>query len=276
MSTSGRPGEGKMGTTGMSEEPEMETRPRISITPFLEALEYDADYHLHRGRPLEQPEVTPTQQGADTKGEPEQTPPPRVLPWRSYMQAQGRRMGKAGAGMGLLLMGVGLLLTGVFYIASDVDIYMDCQPKEIANNYNVKPPADPLQPVSNLPPIQTDAGEEKGMTAGKPFPANWLPWCLFHLTFFPLTIIGCIVGANTMIRKAEEAEVGVPLTSANTGHLPPAETLVRAAEKPAQTAQDTLLRPARSQSLPEQMLRPAAYTEERLPEQLVRPAGGQE
>ena len=171
----------------MSEEPASETRPRISITPFLEALEYDADYHLHRGRPLEQPEVTPTPQGAAMEDEPAQAPPPppRVLPWRNYMQAQGRRLGKAGAGMGLLLVGVGLLLTGVFYIATDVDIYVDCQPKPIETNYNVKPPVDPLQPVSNLPPIQPDPNVEKGMTAGKPFPVNWLPWCLFHLTFFP-------------------------------------------------------------------------------------------
>lgn len=148
----------------MSEEPASKTRPRISITPFLEALEYDADYHLHRGRPAEQTEDTPTEQASDHGSEQnsdalsEQAQmsarPPRVLPWRNYMQAQGRRFRKAGAGMGFLVVGAGVLLAGVICIGDDIDTYLASQPHEIVSNYGTKLTVDTFQPIAGSPSLR--------------------------------------------------------------------------------------------------------------------------
>lgn len=88
----------------MSEEPEPESRPRISITPFLEALEYDADYHLHRDQRVIQPEVTPTQE-AEEASEQAQMPASgaslaQLHAGTGQTHGQGRRGNGAAAGGG--------------------------------------------------------------------------------------------------------------------------------------------------------------------------------
>ena len=70
-------------------------------------------------------------------------------------------------------------------------------------------------------------------------------------------------GAYTLHESAENMDIGIPFTRANTTDMPASESLVRASQEPLQ-AQEMIL------------LRAAMETTEGQEEQLLRASGGQE
>jgi hypothetical protein len=85
----------------------------------------------------------------------------------------------------------------------------------------------------------------------------------FMPLMYLLSATGGVAGVS-LLNKARKIVPVVPITRANTGHLPAQESLVRASEEPT--------RPA----VPVWVLRAATESVERHEEQLVRAAGGME
>jgi hypothetical protein len=75
--------------------------------------------------------------------------------------------------------------------------------------------------------------------------------------------IGAFLTGGLVLEKANKIDPGVPLTLANTAHLPAHDSLVRASAQPVQEQEAVLLRAA-------------TEAQERHEEQLVRAAGGPE
>lgn len=99
------------------------------------------------------------------------------------------------------------------------------------------------------------------VSSTQPLPKDWDEVTLLKYARLLLIVGVCSYLGVAGLRRAGTIETGVPVTSANTGHLPPVESLVRASSQPVEADPRVLLRAAVGRS-------------DEQAEQLVRPAGG--
>lgn len=205
---------------------------RAAVTPFLEALRYDAAFHYNRGKPL----------------------PPPIVPKATFWKALWRRTTVNLWGTALLLLALAFFSRAALHAYTDIEVYNAAQPQMVETaQFSSKTVYGALSgPIVMV---------WREVPSTMPLPKDWEENTLKKYARLLLLAGSCGYLGLAGLRRAGTIETGVPVTSANTGHLPAVESLVRASSRPVQAEPRMLLRAA--------VGRPEAQTE-----QLVRPVGG--
>ena len=229
-------------------EPTASNDRQTDIAACLEAVSmYNADYHRDRDNykpsvPQFQPQIVPIWQYL----------------WGMFVKSSTSLLGQ------ILLVGV---CTGVVLILANC----------ARNFYDV----DRAQPV-----VRTEIRID--LKTKKPYEFTWTEKSLYPLTdgyaqsnlnIYALLLSStalCYAASRFSLRRARQINVGVPLTYANTAHLPAVETLVRASVEPTQVQATALLRAGVMPTHSAQLVRPATYGAGQHEEQLLRTSAGQE
>ena len=230
-------------------EPTEKVDKRVDITACLEAVSmYNASYHRERD-------------GIEDVYE-----KPEYVSVQEHVLAQANKTGASLLSQACIaFMGLALLLI-VANVVRNIGEYQAAQP---AVNASV------TEPTPYGVPIKTEAPEPlRGpittYPAVVPLPPDWVLINL-EIDFALLGLCGLsYLSAIAFKRSSDEIHPGIPIRPANTADLPASDSLVRASEEPRQLQRNVLLRSGAPPLMPEQLLRPAAYGEEKQPEQLVR------
>ena len=206
---------------------------RAAVTPFLEALRYDAAFHYNRGKPL----------------------PPPIVPKSTFWKALWRRTTANVWGTALLLLALAFFSRAAIHAYTDIGVYNAAQPQiiEVTETH--------VGDITQSPPQIHTVTVLREVPSTMPLPKDWEETTLKAYLRFLLIIGVCSYLGAAGLRRAGTIETGVPVTSANTGHLPAVESLVRASSRPVEAD-------------PRMLLRAAVGRPEAQAEQLVRPVGG--
>lgn len=189
---------------------------RVDISACMEAAHmYNADYHRERHNYM------PTAEGQET----------RVVSLGEYVLGYTVKIGTSLVGRVLM---VWVLLAGALILANCIKNYND---------------------VERAQPIYHEETHIDARTQ-KPFVSTWteksqfpLPdnYVQMNVRIYETLVLGLVLGcvaSRFSLKRARKINVGIPLSNANTAHLPAADTLVRASAEPMQAQQNVLLRVA--------------------------------
>ena len=214
---------------------------QIDITACLDAVSmYDAAYHRDRdnyGTVVEQ----------------------QIVSLATYMWNAARKASSSLLGQVLLMAAVieaGLIFANVARNIFDVG---RAQPTPYEHEV--------IDVITKLPHSYTTWIPSK-----YPFPADYINTNLIIYEALAVGIVACCAGSRLSLKRAEKINVGIPISHADTAHLPARESLVRASSEPAR---ETLVRATSLPPTPPSLLLRSVCPSREVPaEQLVRPAKG--
>jgi hypothetical protein len=242
----------------MSPDKEQVPQPRIDISACLDAVNmYDAAYHRDR---VAYDHARNT--SVIVYQEPEPSEPPILVSWWQYVWGTGVKTGAGLLGTGLFL--ATLLAALMIVVLFFVNVLHDLSPVE----------KDPYTSTQNTQTVSKADGSNASTANGSDVPPT--DWAEVNRRTYDILLTILVlspIGSMVCLQRAGRIKPMVPISYANTAHLPAHESLVRASQEPRQ---ESLVRASSQPPTPSGMLlRSLVKGRETSPEQLVRPTTGE-